>query len=52
MSRGTIPVAVLTGFLGAGKTTLLNFLLRDPSLANAAVIINEFGDVGRRSFAG
>ena len=46
MSGGPIPVAVLTGFLGAGKTTLLNFLLKDPFLANAAVIINEFGDVG------
>jgi G3E family GTPase len=41
-----IPVAILTGFLGAGKTTLLNFLLKDAFLANAAVIINEFGDVG------
>ena len=41
-----IPVAILTGFLGAGKTTLLNFLLKDPFLSDAAVIINEFGDVG------
>ena len=39
-------VAILTGFLGAGKTTLLNQLLKDPFLANAAVIINEFGDTG------
>ena len=46
MSGTPIPVAVLTGFLGAGKTTLLNFLLKDPALANAAVIINEFGDIG------
>ncbi|HUR42504.1 MAG TPA: GTP-binding protein [Aestuariivirga sp.] len=46
MNSAPIPVAVLTGFLGAGKTTLLNFLLKDPFLANAAVIINEFGDVG------
>ena len=46
MTREPIPVAVLTGFLGAGKTTLLNFLLKDPFLSNAAVIINEFGDVG------
>ncbi len=46
MNTTLIPVAVLTGFLGAGKTTLLNFLLKDPFLANAAVIINEFGDVG------
>ena len=41
-----IPVAVITGFLGAGKTTLLNTLLKDPMLANACVIINEFGEVG------
>ncbi|WP_373502499.1 GTP-binding protein [Aestuariivirga sp.] len=46
MAETPIPVAILTGFLGAGKTTLLNFLLKDPFLANAAVIINEFGDVG------
>ena len=41
-----IPVSVITGFLGSGKTTLLNTLLKDPMLANACVIINEFGDVG------
>src|SRR6185503_13124094 len=35
----------LTGFLGAGKTTLLNRLLKDPALADTAVIINEFGEV-------
>ncbi len=41
-----IPLTVLTGFLGAGKTSLLNRLIVDPALAETAVIINEFGDVG------
>ena len=45
MTSFPIPVSVLTGFLGAGKTTLLNRLLKDPDLRDAAVIINEFGDV-------
>lgn len=41
-----IPVTLLTGFLGAGKTTLLNYLLKQPQMAGAAVLINEFGEVG------
>ncbi|WEX07206.1 GTP-binding protein [Chelativorans sp. AA-79] len=40
------PVNLLTGFLGSGKTTLLQRLLGDPALANTAVLINEFGEVG------
>ena len=40
------PVNLLTGFLGAGKTTLLQRLLDDPALADTAVLINEFGEVG------
>jgi G3E family GTPase len=41
-----IPLTVLTGFLGAGKTSLLNRLIHDPALAESAVIINEFGEIG------
>lgn len=41
-----IGLAILTGFLGAGKSTRLARLLRQPEMANSAVIINEFGDVG------
>lgn len=44
--QSPIPVSIVTGFLGAGKSTLLNRLLADPALADAAVIINEFGAVG------
>jgi G3E family GTPase len=40
------PVSIITGFLGSGKTTLLNHLLADPAMAGAAVIINEFGEIG------
>ena len=41
-----IPVTLLTGFLGAGKTTLLNRLLKHPDLADTAVLVNEFGEIG------
>ncbi|MBV9860488.1 MAG: GTP-binding protein [Alphaproteobacteria bacterium] len=41
-----IPVTVLTGFLGSGKTTLLASLLQRPELADTAVVVNEFGEIG------
>ena len=41
-----IPVNVITGFLGSGKTTLLNEVLRRPEFSDAAVIVNEFGEIG------
>ncbi len=45
-SAERMPVSVITGFLGSGKTTLLNRLLRHPGMADSAVIVNEFGEVG------
>ena len=41
-----LPFHIVTGFLGAGKTSLLNALLKDPALAGALVIVNEFGEIG------
>ena len=41
-----IPIDVITGFLGSGKTTLLQRLLRAPDMADVAVLVNEFGEVG------
>ena len=48
MSRyaGYLPVNVITGFLGSGKTTLLKHLLESPDMADTAVLINEFGEIG------
>ncbi len=45
-NEAALPVSVLTGFLGSGKTTLLNRLLQHPGLADTAVIVNEFGEIG------
>ena len=41
-----LPVSVITGFLGSGKTTLLKHLLQQPDMADTAVVINEFGEIG------
>ncbi len=41
-----IPVNVVTGFLGSGKTTVIQKLLASPELADTAVLVNEFGEVG------
>jgi G3E family GTPase len=41
-----IPISVITGFLGSGKTTLLGRLLKQPDMADTAVLINEFGEIG------
>lgn len=41
-----IPVHVLSGFLGSGKTTLLKSWLGGQALADVALLVNEFGEVG------
>ena len=41
-----LPVSVITGFLGSGKTTLINHLVNHPAMGEAAVIVNEFGEIG------
>lgn len=42
----TIPVHIIAGFLGSGKTTLMNRLLKAlPETTNAAVIVNDFGEI-------
>lgn len=41
-----IPVFLLTGYLGSGKTTLLKAWLQSELLKDAALIINELGEVG------
>ena len=42
----TIPVTILSGFLGVGKSTLINDLLSDPVMADTAIVVNEFSDIG------
>lgn len=41
-----IPVYLLTGYLGSGKTSLLKSWLAQSELADAALVINELGEVG------
>ena len=41
-----VSVSLLTGFLGSGKTTLLNALVKHPAMADTAVLVNEFGEIG------
>ncbi|MDO9437667.1 GTP-binding protein [Hydrogenophaga sp.] len=46
MKATRIPVWLVTGYLGSGKTTLLTSWLRDAALQDAALIVNEIGEVG------
>jgi G3E family GTPase len=46
MAPTRTPVWLITGYLGAGKTTLLTRWLAEPALAQAALVVNEIGEVG------
>lgn len=46
MKRQRTPVWLVTGFLGSGKTTLLRRWLAEPGLQDAALVVNEVGEVG------
>jgi G3E family GTPase len=41
-----IPLIIVTGFLGSGKTSLIRHLLADSHFSNAAIVVNEFGEIG------
>jgi G3E family GTPase len=45
-TKRRIPVYLLTGYLGSGKTSLLKSWMRSPLLQDAALVINELGEVG------
>jgi G3E family GTPase len=42
--QSPIPVVIIGGYLGSGKTTLINHCLQN-GLSNAAIIVNDFGDI-------
>jgi hypothetical protein len=46
MATTRTPVWLITGYLGAGKTTLLTRWLAEAALAQAALVVNEIGEVG------
>jgi G3E family GTPase len=45
MAVSPLPVHTITGFLGSGKSTLLNVLVQQETMADSAIIINEFGEI-------
>lgn len=44
-SNDPIPVTILSGSLGTGKTTTLNHILNSERELNAAVVVNDMGEI-------
>lgn len=45
MTKRTVPITLLTGYLGSGKTTLINHILTNQDKYKIAVIVNDIGEV-------
>ena len=45
MTKKTVPITLLTGYLGSGKTTLINHILTNQEKYKIAVIVNDIGEV-------
>jgi G3E family GTPase len=45
MTRNSIPITAITGFLGSGKTTLLNYILENNHGLKIGVVVNDYGDI-------
>ena len=45
MTRMSVPILLVTGFLGAGKTTVVNHILAHAEGRRVAAVVNDFGAI-------